>query len=225
MDETRDADAAPGSTSPFRESAPFGCVGSDTDRDASGRFQRGNRAALVIGTHSATFWRVHEEARLEIRRDVIADAGFTEGDAPRALQIAADGIAQATLLRDAAFLRVAQSGGPLTSVGRTRRAFSVWLTSADRLEKYLRLVGLRRAPKPALSLPDYLRRIAHEDERADASSEASTDDAVLARESQPSENDDLAGENRCAAAVLKPSDHVDDDDNDHEDVNDEAKEH
>ena len=121
------------------------------DRDHLGRFVRGNRAALVVGERSAAFWTQHEQARRDLRTAVIIDAGHREADAPKALQLAADSIAQTTLLQASAFAHLVESGGPLTSSGRTRRAYAVWLTATDRLERGLRLVGLRRVPKPAPS--------------------------------------------------------------------------
>ncbi len=128
---------------------PSGAVGVDADRDQhTGQFRPGNRAALMVGQHSTAFWAQQAEARREMAVAIITDAGYTAADVPRALQLAADGIAQASLLRDSAFLRVVESGGPLTSTGRTRRAFAVWMAAADRLEKNLGLVGLRRVPKP-----------------------------------------------------------------------------
>src|SRR5262245_46877438 len=136
---------------------PLGEAGRAPDRDSSGRFVRGNKVALVVGQHSRSFWNAQEAARRDIVEAVIGDAGHTPDDAPRALLLAADGIAQAMLLRDAAFLRLVESGGPMTSAGRTRRAFVVWQSAVDRRERHLRLVGLKRAPKPAPSLQDYLR--------------------------------------------------------------------
>src|SRR2546422_296730 len=123
---------------------PLGDDGRLTDRDPSGRFARGNRAAFVTGSRSAQFWTAHGAAIRDIVRDVIEDAGYTTDDAPRALRLAADGAAQAALLRDSAFVRVVESGGPMTASGRTRRAFAVWTTATDRLERHLRLVGLKR---------------------------------------------------------------------------------
>jgi hypothetical protein len=116
-------------------------------RCAAGHVMSGNALALVVGARSAAFWQAHEEARRAVREDIIADSGESPQGAPRALREAADGIAQAKLLRDAAFTRVVEGGGPLTSGGRTRRAFTVWLAATDRLEKHLRLVGLKRVPK------------------------------------------------------------------------------
>lgn len=40
-------------------------------------------------------------------------------------------------------------GGPLTAGGRVRRAFSAWLLATDRLERGLRLVGLKRTAHDA----------------------------------------------------------------------------
>jgi hypothetical protein len=118
-------------------------------RCAHGHQFRGSRGlALVTGEHSALFWAEHEQTRREIRDSVIVDAGHTPADAPTALALLADGIAQASLVRDSAFFRIAESGGPLSSAGRARRAFAVWLQSSTQLTNALRLVGLRRVPKP-----------------------------------------------------------------------------
>ena len=70
--------------------------------------------------------------------------------------IAADGLAQAMLVRDSAYLRMVEAGGPLTSSGRTRRAFLVWTAALDRTEKHLRLIGLRREPRPAQTLAEVM---------------------------------------------------------------------
>src|SRR5262249_48311418 len=109
-------------TTVISRQGPFGDIGLALDRDPSGRFVVGNRAALVVGQHWNQFWQAQDGARREIVAAIIADAGHTTEDAPRALTLTAEGIAQASLLRDAAFLRVVESAGPLTSSGRTRRA-------------------------------------------------------------------------------------------------------
>lgn len=132
---------------------------------ATGRFAAGNRAAVVVGEYSADFWRQHAAARDEIRRAVIADAGCTEADAPRALSLAADSIAQAAFVRDAAYLRMVETGGPLSSKTRPRRAFVVWSAAVDRLERHLRLVGLRRVPRSAPSARDIMADIVARRER------------------------------------------------------------
>ncbi len=79
---------------------------------------------------------------------MLTDRGHTDEDAPRALRLAAEGIAQAVLVRNSAFARMVEGGGPLSSSGRERRAFAVWTAALDRLERHLRLVGIERtAPK------------------------------------------------------------------------------
>jgi hypothetical protein len=119
----------------------------------------GNSLALVVGAKSVAFWQAHEEARRTVREDIIADAGESSDTAPKALVLAADGVAQAMLLRDAAFTRVVEAGGPLTSSGRTRRAFAVWLSATDRLEKHLRLVGLKRVSTTTLNVAEQFQRL------------------------------------------------------------------
>ncbi|HEX2253147.1 MAG TPA: hypothetical protein VHQ65_07765 [Thermoanaerobaculia bacterium] len=158
----------------FRASAPFGHNGPDSapetvrcrcgavrhaenpDRCASGHALPGNGLAVVAGHRSVEFWQAHEAERRELQRLVVEDAGHTLHDAPRALLVAADGLAQAVLIRDSAFARVVDSGGPLTSSGRTRRAFTVWSSAVDRVERHLRLLGLKREPKPGPSLANYM---------------------------------------------------------------------
>jgi hypothetical protein len=49
-----------------------------------------------------------------------------------------------------------EAGRPMTANGRTRRAFTVWLAAIDRLEKHLRLVGLQRVSRQALSLAEVM---------------------------------------------------------------------
>lgn len=129
------------------------------DRCAGGHPLKGAAGpALVVGNRGAAFWRQHEEARQEIRKAIIADQGLSETDAPRALQLAAESIAQAVLVRDSAYTRLVEAGGPLSSSGRTRRCFTVWAMSVDRVERHLKLVGLKKTPKGvATSFAEALR--------------------------------------------------------------------
>ena len=152
-----------------RDTAPSGEVGPASvcrcgaarhpdraDRCAAGHLITGNTASVVVGHRGADFWHQHDQLRREIRDSIITDAGHSQDDAPRGLALAADGIAQASILRDAAYSRLMTVGGPLTSHGRARRAFSVWLAAADRVERQLRLVSLRRAPKSVPSATDLI---------------------------------------------------------------------
>jgi hypothetical protein len=150
------AQDAAGLQRPLQPGAPLGHVEPTADRDQAGRFVRGNKAALVVGHRSAAFWAAVADVRREIAAAVIADAGHNLDDAPRALRLAADSLAQAALLQASAFERLCESAGPMTTGGRTRRAYSVWLSATDRLEHHLRLVGLRRVPRPAPTLAEYL---------------------------------------------------------------------
>jgi hypothetical protein len=114
----------------------------------------------VVGERSASFWRAQDSARRGIVEDVIADKGHTLDTVPRALRLAADGAAQAALLRDSAFLRVIEDGGPFTVGGRMRRAFGIWQIASDRLERYLRLIGLDRVPPPPQSIAELFAQLA-----------------------------------------------------------------
>lgn len=163
-----------GSKVPFRTTPdtppgqiqPFGQAGSAKDavcrcgaplhvemegRCAAGHVIRGNDLALVVGATSSAFWAEHEQALREIANAVIADAGHTPQDAPKAFAIAAESIAQATLIRDSAYARMAEAGGPLAASGRVRRAFTAWCAAVDRVERHLRVVGVRRVPRPSPS--------------------------------------------------------------------------
>ena len=75
---------------------------------------------------------------------MLRDRGFASGDAPEGLKAAVDGAVQAILLRDGAFARVVESGGPISLRGRNRSAFRVWMEAGDRAERYLKLLGLER---------------------------------------------------------------------------------
>ncbi len=128
------------------------------DRCANGHNLKGQAGpALVTGEHGVTFWSAQEAVIQEIIARIVADAGHTPEDAPTALTMAAEGVAQAITVRDSAFRRLVESGGPLTSSGRTRRAFSVWTAALDRAERHLRLVGLESKPKRVQTLSDIMR--------------------------------------------------------------------
>jgi len=134
-----DADA------PVQPDAPSGAAGTDTGRDPrTGQFMSGNRAAMIVGDRSVQFWQACEGTRRDIVTAVLQDSGHTLADAPRALRLAAEGIAQAALVRDAAFDRMVETGGPLTSRDRGRRSLTVWLAASDRLLRHLQVIGLER---------------------------------------------------------------------------------
>lgn len=138
---------------------PFGVVAckcgrgahpTNPDICAAGHTLKGKPGpALNTGQRSAIAQAATEAVRSEISAAVLRDAGYTEQDAPEALRRVADGLAQSVLVRDSAFARVAEAGGPLTSSDRARRAFDVWLRTAQAVERMARTIGLRRVPKSA----------------------------------------------------------------------------
>jgi hypothetical protein len=148
-----DVNPDPGAA-PAESAVPFGAV----RRDGRGRFAVGAPGPrLIVGEHSAILWRETEDARRELSATVLRDKGYaTAANAPKALQIAVDGLAQAVIIRDSAFVRVVESGGPISASGRTRRAFVVWQVASDRVERLCRVIGLQRVPTPTASLAERL---------------------------------------------------------------------
>jgi hypothetical protein len=148
------------------EPSPLGHAGSVSNHGPDGRFLPGHTASMVVGSRSAAFWRAHAAERAAIEQELISDAGFAPEDAPAALRLAVEGIAQATVVLRSAFERIGEAGGPLTMTGRGRRAFVVWLQTFDRLERGLRLVGLQRRSKPVNPL-DAIRQAVIDANRED----------------------------------------------------------
>ena len=159
-DIEHEADRVSHSAQDSAQPTRFGDTRPSSDRDGQGRFLPGNQAAAVVGARSARFWAAQEGARRALVAAVLSDAGHVD-DPPRALALAAEGLAQAVILRDSAFARMCEDAGPLSSAGRPRRAYQVWLTAADRVERYLRLVGLQRKAHDlrAMSVTDYLASV------------------------------------------------------------------
>jgi hypothetical protein len=128
---------------------PFGAAGPEADRDQStGRFVRGNRAALVHGARSTAFWAAVAAEQQARRTALLADKGYHNGDAPEALAAIVDGACQALVLRDASFNRILEAGGPTSLHGRRRAIFRTWLEASDRARDHLRLLGLERQERP-----------------------------------------------------------------------------
>lgn len=122
--------------------SPFGRNGQRKARDSRGRFRRGNLAAAVVGEHSQVFWN-EQNATVdgEIER-IVRGLGHSATTAPETLLVAARGLAQAGIVRDAAFARMTELGGPLSAAGRPRRAFDVWLAASERVDRTLRVLGV-----------------------------------------------------------------------------------
>ena len=145
-----------------RDGEPFGVVGCKCGRGTHatihGKCAGGHPLpgfpghALVTGKRSELFWKAAAEAQSDIVRAVLRDKGSTIEDAPETLRREAEGLAQAVLLRDSAFLRVVESGGPLSSSDRARRAFQVWSVCDGRVERHVRTIGTDRVPSGALNV-------------------------------------------------------------------------
>ena len=127
-----------------------------SDRCARGHLIPGNTTSLVVGHKTKEFWKLRAPERGRLQRALVEDAGFAFDDAPVALQLAADALAQATLIRDAAFEKLAESYGPLSASGKTRQVYSVWCNAFDRADRATRLLGLRRKAKAVPSLAEVL---------------------------------------------------------------------
>jgi hypothetical protein len=129
---------------------------SDSQRCARGHALSANTLPVVTGSRSLAFWRAAEALRSEIRETAIEDARLTSQTASKALQLTADGLAQVALIRDSAYLRILEEGGPFSSAGRVRRAHAVWESALAGVERHVKLLGLDRRQKAIPSLEQYL---------------------------------------------------------------------
>jgi hypothetical protein len=130
--------------------APSGDVESRADHDpASGRFTRGNRAALVTGARSAALWTAIDATLQARQAALIADQGFTLETAPRALLTVTRRLVEAEAIAESGFARIGEAGGPMTDSDRVRRCVAVWQAGCDRVERLTRLLpaGLGRVPR------------------------------------------------------------------------------
>lgn len=156
--------------------APSGDVGPETDgvtecrncghegspqgRDhceSCGAFLPANTAGLVVGHRGYRFWQQHDQLYRGLQEEVARDLGHDGlDDAPAAARSAIAGLVQALIIRDSAYRRVVEDGGPLTSKGRTRRAAKVQESYDRRVEAWVRRLGIDREPAPVPSLQEYL---------------------------------------------------------------------
>jgi hypothetical protein len=121
---------------------------TDPNRCARGHMFKGNVLALQDGARSGQFWNAVDSERRQLVAAIVEDAGYALADAPKSLHLAADSLAQACLLQHAAFLRLAEVGGPFAQTGRARQSFLVWSAATDKVIQFARLLGLRRHSKP-----------------------------------------------------------------------------
>jgi hypothetical protein len=131
---------------------PMRAIGPGSDRDGTtGRFIRGNVAALVTGERSRQFWLAAERERRATRAALLRQRGYASAqDAPPALVAVADGAAQALLVRDGCFNRLVESGGPTTTKDRHRAVLRAWEAASDRALKHLQAIGLETRERDVL---------------------------------------------------------------------------
>jgi hypothetical protein len=118
---------------------------------------KGNQAATVTGSRSLQFWAAADAQREQLTLGILRDRGFaTLAEAPVTLRLAAQGAAQAQIVRDSAFARLVESGGPLSGSDRERGAHKVWAAASDRLLRHVQVVGLERVAPAVPTLNDYM---------------------------------------------------------------------
>ncbi|MEO7189494.1 MAG: hypothetical protein ABI051_00410 [Vicinamibacterales bacterium] len=138
-------------------SIPSGDVGPITDRDERGRFERGNRAAQITGARSVQFWEAADSLRRDLAAGILHDRGYSFDDAPVALRLTALGLAEAQIVRDSAFARMVELGGPLTGKDRERGAHRVWSQASDRVLRHTSAIGFERAAPRVKTAIELLR--------------------------------------------------------------------
>lgn len=115
-----------------------------------GRFCKGNRQRETVG-HRGLHARMDRAAKIpDLAADILADIGQTpETAGPMALEVAR-ALAEAQLLRAAAF-KVLEESGPTSNRGKSRAAVGVWRDACDRQARLTALLRgvLEPAAEPA----------------------------------------------------------------------------
>jgi hypothetical protein len=94
----------------------------------------------------------------EIVARVVTDRGL-DADAPETLAGVIDGYAEARLLRQAMWVRLIESGGPVTGKGKKRALFDAYCSALDRETKLAQVIGLDRRARPVVDGVEYLKNI------------------------------------------------------------------
>ena len=120
------------------------------------------RPHLAMGktlSRSVQFWRAVEPAKRElverVRRDFACD-----GDSVETLLGLIDGYAEARLFRMTMFLRIVDTGGPISPKGKMRAFYDAYLKALDRETKLAMVLGLERRSKPVQPLDAIRQAIA-----------------------------------------------------------------
>src|SRR5262249_12797692 len=114
---------------------------------ATGQFVRHNTRAGTTFARANGFWTAIEPAKRELLDRVREAAGGTDhaGETLLGLQ---DAYCEARLFRVSMFLRLVDSGGPITGKGKTRALYRAYLEALDREVKLAQVIGLTRRPRP-----------------------------------------------------------------------------
>lgn len=145
---------------PSNEPGPNGSDVSDQMRDVHAalvqrpardpvtkQFIGANVAAGTTLERSPQFWSAVEPLKerlvAHVRTDLAVDAGSVE-----TLLGLVDAYAEVRLFRTSMFLRLVDSGGPITAKGKTRALYRAYLDAVDRETKLAQVLGLARKSKP-----------------------------------------------------------------------------
>jgi hypothetical protein len=125
------------------------------DRDAGGKFVRGNRAALLHGRRARAALRPRvgpdiQAALDEAEAAILADLGGAQNVSRLALDLVAR-YAELTAVASGLITQVVESG-PVTPRGRTRSVLQAYLSVADRQLALARILGLARRQSDAIDL-------------------------------------------------------------------------
>ena len=168
--------AAPGGepSPPCPEHAPTGGTGIDRDR---GRFAEGTTVGLATrfragvpgprlthGGYSQHRWRELLPLRQEWRRQWLADKGHDEADVPLGLSLLIDAAIELRLKSLTYFQALVDGPGPVTATGRRARIAEHNRKEVEAFARVVMQIGLRREPKPAPSLAEFLASRAPEEE-------------------------------------------------------------
>lgn len=142
-------------------------------RCEAGHVVAGNLLALTVGHRSPRAQAAHRPAVQARVRELVEAKGYTEDQAPPDLRIIGTHLAWSERWRAEADERIEQSGGPLTSAGRERRALKVAEKWDRRVESWNRQYSqFPERSEPIETLEEYILRrqreaVEHDDQDDD----------------------------------------------------------
>ena len=112
----------------------------------TGQFVAGNTAAGTTLARSEALWTALAPARDAIVVRVMTDRGDKD-DAVETIVGLCGAYAEARLLRESLFIRMAELGGPITPKGKARALYAAYLSALDREHRLAATLGLERQAK------------------------------------------------------------------------------